>query len=88
MNSYAIPIEVISHTDKEGNIRPYRIRAEGPSGEFIVYNVHNILSVDLMRIVGNKTLKFICEISYEDLLRKCEIHYEMETCTWMLFKLL
>lgn len=87
MKTLAKPIEVISWTEEDGEIRPLRFRMLNEEGERSVHKIRKIYSSEMDRIAGNKVYKFNCELHINGRSRLCEIRYDLDTCKWNLFKM-
>lgn len=81
------PIEMISHTEEDGKIHPLKFKLEANNGENQVYKVHKIYTTELDKIAGNKVYKFTCEIIINNIVKLCELRYELDSCKWVLFKI-
>ena len=74
-------IEVICHFDKVGKIKPIRFKIEEDNG----FKVINIVKV--IRLCGNRSWVFTCNVNIDGLQKICEIKYMIEDCKWILFKI-
>lgn len=81
------PIEMISWTEKDGKIHPVRFKISDESDASHVYRIKKIYTTELEKLAGNKTYRFTCEVVMNNLVKVCEIRYELDSCRWTLFKI-
>lgn len=87
MRVIAKPIEVISHTDSKGEIRPLRLRLQTEDDSFEVINVDKVILKQQEKLAGSPMLVFRCQSLIDNTERQFEIKYELQTCKWMLYKI-
>ena len=87
MKVVAKPIEVVSWTDKEGNIHPIRFRYENKEEEYVVIKINRIIYKSLEKLCGNPMMIYRCVTTTGGTERIFEIKYALNTCKWMLFKI-
>ena len=87
MKVIAKPIEVISYTNKTGDIKPLRFRIEGEDESGKVVKVDNVIIKEHEKLAGNPMLVFKCQSLIDDVEKQFEIKYELRTCKWILYKI-
>lgn len=87
MKVVALPIEVISHTDGKGDIRPLRIKVQIEDEGAKVIKVLKIVHKEKEKFAGNPMLVFRCQSVIDQVERQFEIKYDLQSCRWMLFKI-
>jgi hypothetical protein len=87
MKTLAKPIEMISVTSENGNIKPIKFRIITSEGEAQIYKVYRVYHTVLEKLAGNRIYKFTCEIVVNNQKKICELRYELDSCKWMLFKI-
>lgn len=87
MKILAKPIEVISHTDNKGDVRPLRFKLQMEDETIKVIKVDKVISKETEKLAGNHMLVFKCKSLIDNVERLFEIKYELNTCKWILFKI-
>ncbi|MBZ9688402.1 hypothetical protein G9F72_018900 [Clostridium estertheticum] len=87
MKIVAKPIEVVSWTDKKGNIHPVRFKTTNEDESISVIKIDKVITVDKEKLAGNNMLVFKCQSVINGAERLYEIKYELSTCKWILFKI-
>ena len=87
MKIVARPIEVVSYTDDKGSIRPIRFRMQIDDEPMQVIKVDKILVKDTEKLAGNIMFVYKCQSLIDDVMKRFEIKYELNTCKWMLYKI-
>lgn len=80
------PVEMVARFSSDGTPRPvkYQVTFEG---EPVVVKVDQILSKTEEKLAGNRMLLFRCQSLVNGLLKIFELKYELNTCTWFLYKM-
>lgn len=87
MRIIAKPIEVVSYTNNEGDIRPLRFRLQMDDETIKVIKVDKVIVKKTEKLAGNIMLVFKCQSLIDDVLKLFEIKYDLKTCRWMLYKI-
>lgn len=87
MKVVAKEIEVISHTDCKGNIRPIKFKLQAEDKCEKVIKIDKVVTKDIEKLAGNLMIVFKCQSLIDNILRQFEIKYELQTCKWILFKI-
>lgn len=81
------PVEVITVTDREGKMKPFKFRLVDENGETKVFKIEGIVKSDLIapfRDPSNKHMKYICSVLINDTIRDVELLYYFESMKWKL----
>ena len=87
MKVLAKPIEMVSWTDEQGNIKPIRFKISNKDESISVIKVDRVISVEKEKLAGNFMIVFTCQSVIKGAERIYEIKYELSTCRWILYKL-
>lgn len=87
MKVVAKPIEVISVMDTKGNITPLRLRIERDDESLQVIKVDKVITRTKERFAGNQMIVFACQSLVENIEKRYELKYELDTCRWILYKI-
>jgi hypothetical protein len=79
-------IEMLCYFKIDGAMVPQRFRIETQDQEMKVFKVKKIKKTDISKIAGVKLITFVCQYIYGNELKLCEIHYNMNSHQWFLFK--
>ena len=87
MTAIRIPVEVLVSTDKDGNMRPFRIRYQVDDDELQVINIKRIIEKDKRTEVNYRSsvLTYKCEAIDHNTAKQFTLHYNTESCKWVLF---
>lgn len=80
------PIEMIAYFKNDGKINPIKFRIE-EENKCQVIKIGNIISTDLEKLCGNKMWVFTCSAVINDVEKIFELKYDIEKCSWILFKI-
>lgn len=80
-------IEVISHTDIKGNIRPLRFKIINEDKSESIIKIDRVTCMEKEKLAGNLMLVFKCQSVIDGMETPYEIKYELSSCKWMLFKI-
>jgi ribosomal protein S28E/S33 len=80
MKVVAKPIEVISHTDTNGEVRPIRFRLTNEDETFKVIKIDKIIVKETEKLAGNVMLVYKCQSLIDEIKKIYEIKYELRTC--------
>jgi hypothetical protein len=83
----AKPIEVISYTDNNGQLRPLRFRIKLENEALKVIKVDKVVVREREKLAGNNMISFRCQSLVDNVQIIFELKYEMNTCKWILFKI-
>lgn len=87
MKVVAKPIEVLSVMDTKGNITPLRLKIEKEDESFQVIKIDKIIDRSKEKLAGNLMIIFNCQSVIDNVEKRYEIKYELNTCKWILFKI-
>jgi hypothetical protein len=87
MKVVAQPIEMISYTNKSGDIKPLRFRIEGEDASGKVIKINNVIIKELEKLAGNPMFVYKCQSLIDNVEKQFEIKYDLRTCKWMLYKI-
>lgn len=87
MKVVAKPIEVISVMDTKGNITPLRLRIERDDETLQVIKIDKVITRTKEKFAGNPMVVFTCQSLIENIEKRYELKYELETSKWILFKI-
>lgn len=87
MKVLAKPIEVISYTNGNGELRPLRLRIQLEDKTLKVIKVDKVITKDIEKLAGNNMIVFKCQSLIDNMEILFEIKYELNTCRWILFKM-
>jgi len=79
-------IEMIAYFKKDGKINPIKFRIE-EEDKCQVIKIGKIISTDLEKLCGNKMRVFTCSAVIGGVEKVFEIKYDVEGCSWMLYKI-
>lgn len=79
--------EVICSFDKEGKIRPHKVRVKAENEEYIVIEVSKLMSRDNVRVNGELYLTCTCQGVVNDLMRTFELRLHRKESKWYLYKM-
>lgn len=86
MKLIAEPIEAITWTSKQGDVRPIRFQWEHAQKRQVV-KIDRILKVERTKKAGESALVFTCESVIAQEQRLYELRYTLSNCTWVLYKI-
>ena len=87
MKVLALPIEMVSYTDNNGNIKPVRFRVQIGDEPMQVIKIDKVIVKDTQRFAGNIMTVYKCQSSIDNVMKLFEIKYELSTCKWILYKI-
>lgn len=87
MKIVALPIEVVSYTDNNGEVRPLRIRLQTEDHTVRVIKIDKVIVKETEKLAGNLMLVFRCQSKINNLMKIFEIKYDLKTCKWILYKI-
>lgn len=86
MATERIPVEVLVNADRDGNMKPFRIRYQVDDDELQVINIKRIIQKD-KRIEVNyrsSTLIYKCEAIDHNTAKQFTLQYNTESCKWIM----
>jgi len=83
----ALPVEMVSYTDKHGSIKPIRFRMQVEDGPMQTIKVDKVIIKETEKLAGNIMIVYKCQSLIDDVIKLFEIKYEIATCKWILFKI-
>lgn len=86
MKVVARKIEMIAYFKDDGAIKPIRFRIE-EENKCEVIKINKIIKTDIEKFCGNKMYVFTCSAVIKDIEKVFEIKYDVEKCTWILYKI-
>jgi len=87
MKVVAKKVEMICVTDTKGNITPLRFRIENDDESRQVIKVDKVIDREQEKLAGNLMIVFTCQSLFNNVEKRYELKYELNTCKWMLFKI-
>lgn len=81
------PIEVISYTDNNGELKPLRFRIQLEDKSVMVVKIDKIITKEKEKLAGNNMLIFKCQSLIDNIEMLFELKYELSTCRWILYKI-
>ena len=87
MKILALPIEMVSYTDKQGSIKPIRFRMQVEDEPMQVIKIDKVIVKETEKLAGNIMIVFKCQSLIDNVMKLFEIRYEISTCRWILFKI-
>lgn len=79
-------VEVIAVCDTCGQLRPLRLRFEGPDYRLHRVDVDRVLSVREVSYVGIEALIFLCRARLEEREQMLELKYTIRSHSWELLR--
>lgn len=88
MKVVAKQIEMIAYFKEDGEIEPIKFRMDMDNKSITkVIKISKIIDSKLEKFCGNKMKVFTCSGIVDNEERIFEIKFDIEKCTWMLFKI-
>ena len=87
MKVIAKPIDMVSWTDKAGNVHPVRFRLQQVDESYVTIKVDRVVCKELEKLAGNKMLVYKCQSIIDGVQKIFELKYELGTCKWILYKI-
>lgn len=81
------PIDVICHTDIEGNIKPLRIRVTNDDDSVFKFDVDSVIKFYNRKVDKIEMIIFTCRSVINEVQRTYELIYYKNTCKWVLSKM-
>ena len=81
-----LPIQVISHCDAAGNLRPLRFRYEDEQRQLHTVYVDKITDTRKIDYVGAEALLFLCKGRVDESDHLYELKYTIRVHKWTLFR--
>jgi len=82
MKNVSKEIEVIAYFDSDGRIKPLKFRIE-EDGNYQIIKISKIISAS----IENRMIVFNCNSVIGEVEKIFEIKYDIENCTWILWKI-
>ncbi len=82
MKNVSKEIEVIAYFDSDGRIKPLKFRIE-EDGSYPIIKISKIISAS----IENRMIVFNCNSVIGEVEKIFEIKYDIENCTWILWKI-
>ncbi|MDD3225626.1 MAG: hypothetical protein PHX70_13175 [Clostridium sp.] len=79
-------IEMIAYFKKDGKINSIKFRIE-EENKCQVIKIGKIISTDLEKLCGNKMWVFTCSAVIESVEKIFELKYDVEGCSWIIYKI-
>lgn len=86
MKVVAKKIEMIAYFKEDGAINPIRFRVE-EDDKCEVIRIKKVMKTDMEKFCGNRMYVFTCCACINNTERIFEIKYDVEKCSWILFKI-
>ncbi|MEG0296826.1 MAG: hypothetical protein RR620_08900 [Clostridium sp.] len=77
-------VEVIAWFDKEGTVKPIKVRLE-ENDEIQVIAIKNILKKEYEKLAGNHMWKLTCSSDIDGVQKNFVLKFELMTSKWYLF---
>ena len=87
MKVLALPIEMVSYTDKQGSIKPIRFRMQIEDEPMQVIKIDKVIVKETEKFAGNIMIVYKCQSLIDNAIKLFEIKYEISTSKWILRKL-
>lgn len=87
MKLIAKPIEMIAWFSQDGTIQPVRFRLLDQNQAWQIIKIEKIISIIKERKAGNPVILYKCQSIIKGNCRIYELKYELNTCSWILFKI-
>ncbi len=73
--------------DTKGKITPLRLRIERDDESLQVIKVDKVITRANEKFAGIRMIVFTCQSLVEDIEKRYELKYELNTCRWILYKI-
>lgn len=80
-------IDVIACFDQTKGLIPIKFRIKNKDNSENIIKIDKICYQKQEKIAGNPMIIFICQSLINNVLKKYEIKYEINTCKWYLYKI-
>ncbi|UWG98285.1 hypothetical protein LPY66_05635 [Dehalobacter sp. DCM] len=87
MKVYMQPVELIAWFTRDGIPQPLKYRITAEDGTYQIVSIQRIVHRTEEKTAGNRMLIFRCEAEVNNLLKLFELKFEVQTCTWYLYKM-
>ena len=84
MNMPNCPVDVISMSSANGDIRPLRLRMEDEQHQLLRVDIDEIISMRRIQYVGIEALVFLCRATVEERKWLFELKYTIRSHIWCL----
>lgn len=79
-------IDMIACFKRDGKINPIKFRIE-EEDKCQVVKIGQIISTNLEKLCGNRMWVFTCSAVIGDVEKVLELKYDLEKCSWILYKM-
>lgn len=86
MKVVAKKVEMIAYFEEDGKIKPIRFRLKEDDG-YKVIKINKIITIEMEKLCGNKMWVYTCSAVINNVEKIFEIKYDIEGCSWMLYKI-
>ncbi len=80
-------IEMIAWFTEDGIPIPIKYKMLCEDNSYLTIKVDSILFREQEKLAGNRMIKFTCQSTVNEVQRRYELKYELDTCKWFLFKM-
>lgn len=87
MKIVAKKVEMIAWFTKDGITNPIRFRLMEENKALNIINVNKIVFREKEKIAGRDAIVFNCQSNIDGVDKLYQLKYEINTCTWILFKI-
>lgn len=87
MKVIAKKIDVVATFSKEGILTPVKFKIENEDESVVAIKIDRILVRNEEKIAGNRMILYRCQSMINNIIRVYEIKYEIESLSWILFKM-
>ena len=87
MKILAEPIDVIAKFIRKQNPLPIKFRYLDESGKEREIKVDKVINIEEVRDAGIKSLLYYCQSNISGEIKRYELRYIKEKCSWELFKI-
>lgn len=84
MQSYPIPVHMLSLCDTQGRMEPVRFRVEDQAHQLHTISIQQILSQHAVEYVGIEAMVYLCKVVMDGRERVLELRYTVRSHKWML----
>jgi hypothetical protein len=81
------PIDMIAYFTKDGIPHPIKYRINFEKDLIEIIKIDKVIWSETENLAGNKTIIFSCQSIINNIEKRYELKYEIETCRWFLYKI-
>ncbi len=80
-------VSVLVYSDKEGNMKPLRIKLDDENMETQTIKIESSILVDTIKLCGERYHLYKCQAVIRGCMKIFELRYNMDKIEWILFKI-